>query len=127
MHAGSAAAQPGGVKLKLVSGVLSVSAPSVSAVVGKAVTVKFTVVDARGTGAGWSLQVSSPRAVTVSKLVVSCAPSSTCTLPAASGLARQPLLLRARQASGMGVFTVVATLAPLKTGPSAPVRFLVAP
>ena len=127
MHTGSAAAQPGGVKLKLAGGALSVSAPDASAVVGASVNVRFTVTDARGTGDGWSLQLSSERPVTVSKLVVRCAPDSTCTLPSAAGLAKLPTILRANQASGMGVFTVVATLAPLKAGPAVPVRFAVSP
>jgi hypothetical protein len=122
---GSTFGQPGSVHLTLAHGTLAVSAPATSAVVGRRVTVTVTVTDARGTGAGWALELSSLRAVGVSRVSMSCAPGSTCTLPSVTRIGAAPLVLRAPSRSGMGVIRLVVTLAPLKTGPAAPVKFLV--
>lgn len=124
LAAGPAGAQPG-LRLKLVNGPLAISAPAVRAVAGRAVTVTLKVTDARGTGGGWTLKLAAAKAVRVSRLVAACAPGSTCTLPASSGIGVSPTVLRARPASGMGVLRLTLTLAPLKTGAAVPVTFSV--
>jgi len=122
---GSTYGQPRTVHLKLARGTLRVSAPAATAVVGRSVAVTITVTDARGTGAGWVLKLSAASAVRVSRVAVSCTARSSCTPPAASGIGTAPVVLRARPHSGMGVMRFVVTLAPLKSGPAVPVKFLV--
>jgi hypothetical protein len=109
----------------LVHGSLTATAPAVSAVPGHAVSVTVTVTDARGTGAGWTLKLSSSKAVAVTRVAASCAAGSTCTLPSSSGIGTAPVVLRALPATGMGVMKLTVTLAALRSGAAAPVKFAV--
>jgi hypothetical protein len=113
-------------RLVLAPGSLGVSAPRTAVSAAGPVKVALLVTDARGTGAGWTLLLRSTRPVAVSRIVATCARSSTCTLPAAAPSAARGLVLRAARASGMGVVRLVVTLAPLPAGtPRTPVSFAV--
>jgi len=110
------------VKLSFVPGKLAVKAPA--ATVSGTVQVPVTVADGRGSGAGWTLKVSSGVAVRVVAVTARCAAGSTCTLPSATTAPSRNVVLRAARDSGMGVMNLVVTLA--STGGATPVSFTVA-
>ena len=124
LAAGPAAGGNVAVGLALRSGGLSLRAPALAALPGRAVQVPLTLADARGTGAGWTLALNGPAAVTISSISVRCAAGSTCTLPKAGGGTG---ILHATRDSGMGVMQLVVTVAPLRQGSaSVPLDFSVA-
>jgi hypothetical protein len=124
LAAGPAAARPGHIQLKLTQGSLRVSAPSRLALGSRPATV--TVTDARGTGTGWTLNVAAPLRVT--RVVASCAPGSTCTLPRAKVVASGNIVLRAVKGSGMGVIRLAVTFGGTNaTTPNLPVAFSISP
>lgn len=117
---------PAEARLVLASGSLGVAAPRTVLSAKAPVKVALVVTDARGTGAGWTLRLRSPRDVAVSRVVATCARDSTCTLPAAAPSGARGAVLRAAKASGMGVVRLVVTLAPLSAGtPRTAVSFAV--
>jgi hypothetical protein len=93
------------VKLGFSSGGLSLAADKGGA---------LKLVDARGTGAGWQLRLTTRQAVTVTQISVRCAAGSTCTLPRT--VTSYPLvvspgtpttILSAAGRSGMGALQIV--------------------
>jgi hypothetical protein len=109
------------VGLGLHGGGLSVQAPSAAALAGKSVEIPVTVADARGNGAGWTLDVDASSPVTITGISARCASNSTCTLPRATA---GDGILRAATDSGMGVIQLVVTVAPLRSGStSVPLTF----
>jgi hypothetical protein len=109
------------VKLSFVPGKLAVKAAPVS--VAGTVQVPVTIADGRGSGAGWTLRMSSGAPVRVVGITARCAANSTCTLPTAASAPSGNVVLRAARDSGMGVMNLVVTLA--STGGSTPVSFTV--
>jgi hypothetical protein len=101
------------VTLGLKTGGLTLQAPSAFAAPGKAIQVPITVADGRGSGAGWTLQLSSPKTVAVTSITARCAAGSTCTLPRSIGAASGSAILHVAPDSGMGVMELVVTVAPL--------------
>lgn len=69
-----------------------------------------TVVDARGSGAGWQLRLVGARMRQVVSVVARCAPKSTCTLPHAVPSSDPRLVFEAAPASGMGRIDLKITL-----------------
>lgn len=111
------------VGLALHSGGLTLQVPAVRAVAGHSVQVPLTIADARGTGAGWTLDLDVSTTVTITGITARCAAGSTCTLPKAADAAG---ILQAARDSGMGVIQLVVTVAPLRSGSaSAPLAFSV--
>jgi len=111
------------VGLALHGGGLSLEAPAAAALAGKAVQVPVTVADARGSGAGWTLQLVAGSPVTITGISARCAAGSTCTLPRATSGAG---ILHVAADSGMGVIDLVVTVAPLRAGSaSVPLAFRV--
>ena len=111
------------VGLGLHGGALSVQAPAATALAGKSVEIPVTVADARGSGAGWTLEVDAPSPVTITGISARCASNSTCTLPRAAAGGG---ILHAAADSGMGVIQLVVTVAPLRSGStSVPLTFRV--
>jgi hypothetical protein len=112
------------VGLALQSGGLTLQAPAVRALAGHSVQVPLTLADARGTGAGWTLELDASAPVTITAITARCAAGSTCTLPKAANAAG---ILKAARDSGMGVIQLVVTVAPLASGSaSVPLAFTVA-
>src|SRR6476469_5773347 len=89
------------VKLTFVPGKLAVKAQPTT--VSGTVQVPVTVSDGRGSGAGWTLKVSSASPVTVTGITARCASNSTCTLPTAASGPSGTTVLRAARDSGMGI------------------------
>jgi hypothetical protein len=113
------------VTLGLKTGSLTLRGPQLSATAGK-VQVPITVTDGRGSGAGWTLQLSSED-VAVTSITARCAPGSTCTLPRSVGTASGTAILHVAPDSGMGVIDLVVTVAPLGQSTGAvPLSFSVA-
>ena len=111
------------VGLALHSGGLTLQVPTVRAVAGRSVQVPLTIADARGTGAGWTLELDVSAPVTITGITARCASGSTCTLPKAADAAG---ILQAARDSGMGVIQLVVTVAPLRSGSaSVPLAFSV--
>ena len=105
------------VKLALNSGGLSLKAsPALTS--GGATQVPLTVTDGRGTGAGWTLRLTTP-GVTVTSITAACASNSTCTLPHAAVGANGGSILTAAQGTGMGVMNLVVTVSGQPKGPLA--------
>jgi len=116
------------VTVGLDSGGLSLQAPKAVATAGQPVQIPLTVADARGTGAGWTLNLTTPRLVTVTSITARCAPGSTCTLPKITTSSDRVALLRVAQNTGMGVMQLVVTVASLAAGEApVPLQFNVAP
>ena len=109
------------VKLSFVPGKLAVKAAPAS--VAGTVQVPVTIADGRGSGAGWTLKVSSSSPVTVVGITARCAANSTCTLPTAASTPSGNIVLRAARDSGMGVMNLVVTLE--SSSGSTPVSFTV--
>ena len=109
------------VKLSFVPGKLAVKAAP--ATVAGTVQVPVTIADGRGSGAGWTLKVSSGAPVRVVGITARCASNSTCTLPTAATAPSGNVVLRAARDSGMGVMNLVVTLA--AASGSTPVSFTV--
>ncbi|HMC67860.1 MAG TPA: hypothetical protein VKJ07_01790 [Mycobacteriales bacterium] len=109
------------VKLAFVPGKLAVKAAPAS--VAGTVQVPVTIADGRGSGAGWTLKVSSEAPVRVAGITARCAANSTCTLPTAASAPSGNVVLRAARDSGMGVMNLVVTLA--SSSGSTPVSFTV--
>jgi len=84
--------------------------------------VAITVTDARGSGAGWRLEVGSSSAVAVAHVGVRCAERSTCTLPRAVRLpasvaaGRRSVIVSAGKGQGMGRTEIVVDLGARPTG-----------
>jgi hypothetical protein len=108
-----------GVVGTVAAGALSVRAGSATATSHAPVSVAVTVVDARGSGKGWTLRVGAAQAVRIQSVTARCAAHSTCTLPRAATDAGGDVVLRAAANSGMGAIDLVVTVAPLPVG-SAP-------
>jgi hypothetical protein len=70
--------------------------------------LSVTVVDARGSGKGWTLHLAGQGAPAVTSISVRCAAGSTCTLPRA--LPAPPNVLSAAPGSGMGAIEIVFTV-----------------
>jgi hypothetical protein len=90
---------------------------------GKTVRVPLTVTDARGTGAGWTLKLTSSLPVSIASVSVACGPRSTCTLPRATRAASGNIVLRAAPRSGLGVFRLVVKLVPAARSSASRVTF----
>jgi hypothetical protein len=73
---------------------------------GGSVQVRVTVVDARGSGAGWRLRLAGGGRIT--RLSARCAARSTCTLPK-GGI--HGATFTAAPRSGMGAIELTATIA----------------
>jgi hypothetical protein len=115
------------VTLGLKTGGLTLQAPQASATAGKAIQVPITVADARGSGAGWTLQLSSAKNVAITSITARCAAGSTCTLPRSVGTPDGSAILHVAPDSGMGVMELVVTVAPLAQSAGAvPLSFSVA-
>jgi hypothetical protein len=115
------------VTIELKTGSLTLQAPQLSATAGKSTRVPIVVADGRGNGAGWTLQLSSPKNVAITSITARCAPSSTCTLPRAIGTPNGTAILHVAPDSGMGVMDLVVTVAPLDQSAGAvPLSFSVA-
>jgi hypothetical protein len=111
------------VGLALHSGGLTLQVPAVRAMAGRSVQVPLTIADARGTGAGWRLDLDASAPVSITGITARCAAGSTCTLPKAADAAG---ILQAAHDSGMGVIELVVTVAPLRSGSaSVPLAFSV--
>jgi hypothetical protein len=109
------------VGLALHSGGLSLQVPVLRAVAGHSVQVPLTIADARGTGAGWTLELDVSAPVTITGITAHCAAGSTCTLPKVADAAG---ILQAARDSGMGVIQLLVTVAPLRSGSaSVPLAF----
>jgi hypothetical protein len=92
-------------------------------VAGRSVDIPVTVADGRGSGAGWTLKLTSGAPVAITGITARCAAGSTCTLPQLVG---SDGVLRALPDTGMGVMQLVVTVAPLRSGgASAPLAFSV--
>src|SRR6266540_1172060 len=108
----SATANDVRVDITVAPGSLALRAPASAQAGGK---VAVTVVDARGSGAGWKLRIAGRNAL-VTAMTVRCSAHSTCTLPrsqftdAVALGARPTLVLTAPQGTGMGSIHVVATV-----------------
>jgi hypothetical protein len=114
------------VKLTFAPGKLTSAAAPATATTAGSVQVLVKIADARGTGKGWTLHVSSARSVTVVGITARCASNSTCTLPAAATSPSGAAVLQAAHDTGMGVMDLVVTVAALKTGsPATPLSFTV--
>ncbi len=114
------------VTLGLNSGGLSLQAPATSATAEQTLQIPVTVTDSRGTGAGWTLHLSSTTPVTVTSITARCAGNSTCTLPKAAAAPDGQALLTVAPGTGMGVMQLSVTVAPLSIGKVAvPVTFSV--
>src|SRR5579862_5508249 len=112
------------VGLGLQAGSLALQAPAATAVAGRTVQVPVTVADARGNGAGWTLDLDAGSNVVVTGITARCAANSTCTLPRASAGGG---ILHAAPGTGMGVIElVVSVAAPRSGGASVPLAFHVA-
>jgi hypothetical protein len=109
------------VKLTFAPGKLAVKAAP--ATVSGTREVPLTIADGRGSGDGWTLKVDSASPVTVVGITARCAAGSTCTLPTATSTPSGNVVLRAARDSGMGVMTLVVTLA--SQSGSTPVSFTV--
>lgn len=125
-YAALALAAPAGagtiiVKLSFVPGKLAVKAPATS--VSGTVQVPVTIADGRGSGAGWTLKVSSTDPVRVVAITARCASNSTCTLPTAASAPSGNVVLRAARDTGIGVMNLIVTLS--STGGATPVSFTV--
>lgn len=108
------------VKLAFVPGKLALKAPP--AAVNGTTQVPVTIADGRGSGAGWTLKLSSAQPVRVVSITARCAANSTCTLPTAASAPSGTVVLHAARDSGMGVMNLVVTLAASR---STPVSFTV--
>jgi hypothetical protein len=94
---------------------------------------QVTVVDARGSGAGWRLEARPAGAGIADRSVkaveVRCAEKSTCTLPRPSSIpatlaaGRRTVVLASEQGTGMGKIEVILTIAIDGGGGTAPVAF----
>jgi hypothetical protein len=114
------------VKLTFVAGELSAAASPASATAAGPVQVPVTIADGRGNGSGWSLRLVASRKVTVTRITARCAASSTCKLPAETTTPAGNIILRASRDSGMGVMTLLVTVAQLPPGSSStPLTFTV--
>jgi hypothetical protein len=115
------------VTLGLKSGGLTLQAPQLSASAGKSIQVPIVVADGRGSGAGWTLQLSSAKNVAITSITARCAAGSTCTLPRAIGSPNGTAILHVAPDSGMGVMDLVVTVAPLgQSAGDVPLSFSVA-
>jgi hypothetical protein len=115
------------VTLGLKTGGLTLQAPEAFAAAGKTIQIPITVADGRGSGAGWTLQLTSPRSVAVTSITARCAAGSTCTLPRSIGAASGSAILHVAPDSGMGVMELVVTVAPLaQSAGTVPLSFSVA-
>jgi hypothetical protein len=101
--AAPAAAGDIGVTLGFKAGKLGVKAPR--AQLGGSVQVPVTVVDARGSGAGWRLRLAGGG--TITRLSARCARRSTCTLPTG---AIDGATFTVAPHSGMGAIELTATI-----------------
>jgi hypothetical protein len=114
------------VKLTFVPGKLSAAALPATATAAGPVQVPVTVADGRGNGSGWSLRLLASQKVTVTRITARCASSSTCKLPVETTTPAGNIILRASRDSGMGVMTLLVTVAPLPLGSSStPLTFTV--
>lgn len=104
------------VKLSFAPGKLVVRAPAAAALPDRPVRVDVTVADGRGSGAGWTLRVASPRPVTVTSITARCAAGSTCTLPRAAAGPSGTTVMRSARDTGMGVLVLSVTIAALPNG-----------
>jgi hypothetical protein len=115
-----------GVSLTFAPGKLSLAAPSATATEMGATLIPVTISDARGSGRGWTLRISAGRPVTISRVTARCADGSTCRLPAEARKASGSVVLEARHGTGMGVVSLVVTVAALPAGtPATPLAFSV--
>jgi hypothetical protein len=107
--AGPASAGGIGVTLGFKPGALTVAAPADA--LGGSVQVPVTVVDARGSGAGWQLRLSGMGAPAVTRIVARCGSNSSCTLPKGTiAVAGTTTIFAAAPHSGMGVIHLVVTV-----------------
>lgn len=106
--AGPAAADTIGVTLGLTPGKLTMRAQP--AVVDGTAVLTVRVADGRGNGHGWALHLRTGSDVTVTRISASCAPRSTCTLPAAVGAPNRTTVLRAATDTGMGTIDLRVTV-----------------
>lgn len=100
-----------GVTLGFKAGALGVKTQN--AALGGTTRVVVTVVDARGSGNGWSLRLEGAGAPTVTRISMRCASGSTCTLPNATPAlpgvigSTPTTVLSAARDSGMGAVELV--------------------
>ena len=121
LAAGAALALPVTAAAEHIPVHLSIASGSLSARVQDetATSVRLRVVDARGTGAGWSLRLAARSGrLVVTSVRVSCAAGSTCTLPRTAvsypvtlGGTQRTRVLDAAPRTGMGAIEVELTVA----------------
>jgi hypothetical protein len=117
LAAGPASADPPRVHLTVTPGDLSVAARPATVTSSSAVSVRVVVVDATGSGRGWTLRAVAARPVSVASVVGRCMPRSTCTLPRpAEAAAGGGVVLRAARGTGMGRIELTVTIAALPPG-----------
>jgi len=109
-----------GVTLGLAPGTLTVHAQPT--VVDGTAAIAVRVADGRGNGNGWTLRLRTGTGVTVAGITATCAPHSTCSLPAMVGEPSGTTVLRAAQDTGMGVIDLRVTV---QTSAPTTVRFAV--
>jgi hypothetical protein len=103
-----------GVTLGFKAGTLGVKTQS--SAIGGTSRVAVTVVDARGSGRGWTLRLAALGEPTVTGISMRCATGSTCTLPTGAAVLQSAIgpapttVFTARTATGMGVIEVVLTV-----------------
>jgi hypothetical protein len=114
----SAVAEKLPVQLSIAGGALSVKSRDGSAAAGTD-AVRLRLIDARGTGAGWTLRLAARTGrLVVTGVRVACAAGSTCTLPKTAlsypltlDAARPLAVLDAGSRTGMGAIDVTLTVA----------------
>jgi hypothetical protein len=116
LAAGPASADPPRVHLTVTPGDLSVTARPATATSSSAVGVRVVVVDATGSGRGWTLRAVAARPVRVVTVIGRCMPRSTCALPRPAEAAEGGVVLRAARGTGMGQIELTVTIGALPHG-----------
>jgi hypothetical protein len=116
LTAGPAGAGTIVVELSFAPGKLVARSAPAAASANGAVQVPVTVADGRGNGKGWTLRLVANRPLTVTSITARCAAGSSCTLPRAARAPSGSIVLQAARDTGMGVITLVVTVAPLPRG-----------
>jgi len=102
------------VTLGFQAGTLGVKAQTTA--IGGTSRVAVTVVDARGSGKGWTLRLEGLGRPTVTRSSMRCAAGSTCTLPTGAPVlpsivgTAPTTVFAAAPASGMGAVEIVLTV-----------------
>ena len=98
------------VKLHLAPGKLAVKSAATRLRAGQTSSIRVTVADGRGSGAGWTLRFANSSGLSVRSITARCGAHSTCTLPTAAKAKAVATVLRAAKDTGMGVIDLVVTV-----------------